>query len=82
MQSMYYIGLDVHKRTISYCVQDGRVAQVGIGFSLTNRGESVPLRLQIECGARTLRSWVSHVSGSYVGSGAVSRSTKKGSLVW
>ena len=23
MQSMYYIGLDVHKRTISYCVKDG-----------------------------------------------------------
>ena len=24
MQTMYYIGLDVHKRTISYCVKDGR----------------------------------------------------------
>jgi hypothetical protein len=23
MQSMYYIGLDVHKSTISYCVKDG-----------------------------------------------------------
>jgi transposase len=23
MQTMYYIGLDVHKRTISYCVRDG-----------------------------------------------------------
>ena len=22
MQSMYYIGLDVHKKTISYCVKD------------------------------------------------------------
>ena len=22
MQSMYYIGLDVHKRTISYCVKE------------------------------------------------------------
>jgi hypothetical protein len=22
MQTMYYIGLDVHKRTISYCVKD------------------------------------------------------------
>ena len=22
MQPMYYIGLDVHKRTISYCVKD------------------------------------------------------------
>ncbi len=23
MQNMYYIGLDVHKRMISYCVKDG-----------------------------------------------------------
>ncbi|SRR5713101_735232 len=23
MQTMYYIGLDVHKRTIRYCVKDG-----------------------------------------------------------
>jgi transposase len=23
MQIMYYIGLDVHKKTISYCVKDG-----------------------------------------------------------
>jgi len=23
MQNMYYIGLDVHKRIISYCVKDG-----------------------------------------------------------
>jgi hypothetical protein len=27
MQSMYYVGLDVHKKTISYCVKDvsGRI---------------------------------------------------------
>ncbi len=25
MQNMYYIGLDVHKRTISYCVKDGTI---------------------------------------------------------
>src|SRR5258708_25109502 len=31
MQTMYYIGLDVHKRTISYCVKDasGRVYAEG-----------------------------------------------------
>ena len=23
MQTMYYIGLDVHKRTIRYCLKDG-----------------------------------------------------------
>ena len=26
MEPMYYIGLDVHKRTISYCVKDGNGA--------------------------------------------------------
>jgi len=31
MQPMYYIGSDVHKRTISYCVKDpsGRVCAEG-----------------------------------------------------
>lgn len=31
MQGMYYIGLDVHKRTISYCVKDvsGRIHREG-----------------------------------------------------
>jgi len=31
MQSMYYIGLDVHKRTISYCVKEvsGRIYAEG-----------------------------------------------------
>ena len=30
-QNMYYIGLDVHKGTISYCVKDvsGRIQQEG-----------------------------------------------------
>ena len=23
MQSMYYVGLDLHKKTISYCVKEG-----------------------------------------------------------
>ena len=31
MESMYYIGLDVHKKTISYCVKDvsGRIHAEG-----------------------------------------------------
>ena len=31
MQPMYYIGLDVHKRTISYCVKDssGKIHAAG-----------------------------------------------------
>jgi hypothetical protein len=38
---MYYIGLDVHKRTISYCVKDaaGHVHQEGkIGFHAAGVG--------------------------------------------
>ena len=31
MESMYYIGLDVHKRTISYCVKDGSGVIHGAG---------------------------------------------------
>jgi transposase len=31
MQTMYYIGLDVHKRTISYCVKDGSGTMHGEG---------------------------------------------------
>ena len=27
MEPMYYIGLDVHKRKISYCVKDVRLAR-------------------------------------------------------
>ena len=35
MQGMYYIGLDVHKRTISYCVKDvsGRIHREGSIFA-------------------------------------------------
>jgi transposase len=31
MQSMYYVGLDIHKKTISYCVKDasGRIHKKG-----------------------------------------------------
>jgi hypothetical protein len=41
MQSMYYIGLDVHKKTISYCVKDasGRVSMTSYK-PVTNRDKS------------------------------------------
>ena len=36
MQTMYYIGLDVHKRPISYCVKDANGANSsGLGVSLS-----------------------------------------------
>ena len=37
MQNMYYIGLDVHKRTISYCVKDGGGKIHAEGTKLTER---------------------------------------------
>jgi hypothetical protein len=29
METMYYIGLGVHKKTISYCMKDGRQKRIG-----------------------------------------------------
>src|SRR5258707_12106752 len=48
MTSMNYIGLDVHKKTISYCVKDasGRVQQEGkVGST----------RRELDCWMKTLR---------------------------
>ena len=42
MQPMYYIGLDVHKRTISYCVKDGSGTILIV----------LPARKRIEVGCR------------------------------
>ena len=39
MQTMYYIGLDVHKRTISYCVKDGSGRIHAEGTIPDTRGE-------------------------------------------
>ena len=39
MQRMYYIGLDVHKRTISYCVKDGSGAMQAGGALPATRGD-------------------------------------------
>jgi hypothetical protein len=47
MTTMNYIGLDVHKKTISYCVKDvsGRIQQEGkIGST----------RRELDCGMKTL----------------------------
>jgi hypothetical protein len=33
MDSMYYIGLDVHKKTISYCIKKRAVRSTGRGRS-------------------------------------------------
>ena len=38
-KSMYYIGLDVHKKTISYCIKDASGRVYGQGTIGARRGE-------------------------------------------
>src|ERR1700719_3214277 len=47
MQNMYYIGLDVHKRTISYCVKDGSGA-------IHSEGTTPATRLDLDRWMKTL----------------------------
>jgi hypothetical protein len=42
MQTMYYIGLDVHKRTISYCVKDGSGTIPATRFDLDRWMKTLP----------------------------------------
>jgi transposase len=48
MQTMYYIGLDVHKRMISYCVKDGSGA-------IHAEGTIAATRLDLDRWMKTLR---------------------------
>ena len=47
MQSMYYIGLDVHKRTISYCVKD-------VSGHIHREGSIAATRVELDCWMSTL----------------------------
>ena len=47
MQNMYYIGLDVHKRTISYCVKDG-------SGTIHAEGAIPATRFDLNCWMKTL----------------------------
>src|SRR5262249_50320281 len=47
MQSMYYIGLDVHKRVISYCVKDG-------GGTIHGEGKIPATRVDLDRWMKTL----------------------------
>ena len=52
MKSMYYVGLDIHKKTISYCVKqvDGRIVQEGV----------IPARRQ------ELDRWMKQLPGAWI----------------
>ncbi len=38
MESLYYVGLDVHKKTVSYCAKTAAGEKVGAGSVAANRG--------------------------------------------
>jgi transposase len=63
-QTMYFIGLDIHKKTISYCVKDaaGRVHQEGkIGSSrlaLDNWIRALPQPRAIAMEATIFTGWI------------------------
>jgi hypothetical protein len=62
MQPMYYIGLDVHKRTISYCVKNGSGAIHAEGTVATYRDNPPRTALRISddptyCPDAIARTW-------------------------
>ena len=64
MQSMYYIGPDVHKKTISYCVKDGsgRIHAEGAipatRFDLDNSMKTLPQPWTAAMEATIFTSWI------------------------
>jgi len=64
MQSMYYIGLDVHKRTISYCVKDvsGRIHGEGsipaTRIDLDRWMKTLPQRWMAAMEATVFTGWI------------------------
>jgi hypothetical protein len=61
MQAMYYIGLDVHKRTISYCVKDGSGAIDSKGMGLV--GNVADFSRFIEAGPES--AWIENLETSW-----------------
>jgi transposase len=53
MKSIYYIGLDVHKKTIAYCIKTADGTKVRQGVVAANR--------------EALREWLSELPGSWMG---------------
>jgi hypothetical protein len=90
MQPMYYIGLDVHKRKISYCVKDssgrihaeGSISATRLGVALVAQGrdlfvsrlDSVPVLLEL-IHLNSLGTSSLRYFGSRLGSGARTRQT-------
>jgi hypothetical protein len=61
MEPMYYIGLDVHKRKISYCVKDA-------SGNLYSQGSLPATRLDLDCWMVMLRAIAAaktYTSGEY-----------------
>jgi transposase len=64
MQSMYYIGLDVQKKTISYCVKDGsgRIHLEGsipaTRLDLDRRSKTIPQPWTAAMEAKVFTGWI------------------------
>jgi len=60
MESMHYIGLDVHKKTIGYCVKDasGQVLQEGKIGATRDELASLPLTIAEILPSDGQRSWL------------------------
>ena len=59
MHSMYYIGLDVHNRVISYCVKDG-------GGTIHGEGKIPATRVDLDRWMKTLpQPWTAAMEASY-----------------
>jgi transposase len=58
MQTMYYIGLDVHKRTISYCVKDGSGTIPAARFDLDRWMKTLPQPWTAAMEATVFTGWI------------------------
>jgi hypothetical protein len=69
MQSMYYVGLDVHKKTISYCVKDGSGHIQSEGTIPATRmdldGWRLQMRLSVTHGSKVLEGILAKRRVSY-----------------
>lgn len=60
MEKLYYIGLDIHKKTISYCVKqiDGTIMKKG----------------KVSADRKTLLQWMEGLPGPWVGASVITTS--------
>ena len=76
MQPMYYIGLDVHKRKISYCVKDG-------SGRIHAEGSISATRLELDHWMRSLpQPWSAAMGSGVASSGSAAASEARSTASW